>query len=66
MQEIAPQITRLLSFVSLNMTAIRKILKKMAKHIPPTAPLPGFVALEISSPHDPGWHLLQVPLLPQP
>lgn len=39
---------------------MRKILKKLAKHVPPSEPVPGYLALEISHPHEPGYRLLQV------
>ena len=39
---------------------VRKILKKLAKHVPPSEPVPGYLALEISHPHEPGYRLLQV------
>ena len=50
----------MLSFVSLNMRGIRKILKKLSKHVPPSAPMPGYVALEIDHPHEPEKRLLSV------
>lgn len=56
----AGEVTHLLSYVSLNLTAVRKILKKMAKHIPPEAPTPGYLSLEIRHPHKPGYRLVQV------
>lgn len=56
----AGDITRLLCFVSLNMAGVRKILKKLAKHIKPSEPTPGFVVLQISHPHDPGYRITQV------
>jgi len=43
----ADSVTHLLEFVSLNMTAVRKILKKFKKHIEPLAPIPGFLTLEV-------------------
>ena len=46
--------------MSLNLAGVRKILKKLAKHAKPSEPLPGFVALEISHPHEPGNRILQV------
>ena len=52
--------TALLSFVSLNMRGIRKILKKLAKHVPPSSPMPGYVALEIDHPHEPEKRILSV------
>ncbi len=57
---LAGEVTHLLSYVSLNLTAVRKILKKMAKHIPPEAPTPGYLSLEIRHPHKPGYRLVQV------
>lgn len=57
---LAGEVTRLLNYVSLNLTAVRKILKKLAKHVPPEAPAPGFLSLEITHPHEPGYRLLQV------
>ena len=56
----AGEVTSLLSFVSLNMRAIRKILKKLSKHVPPSSPMPGYVALEIDHPHEPGNRILSV------
>ena len=35
----------LLQYISLNMKAIRKILKKYAKNVEPTKPTPGFMTL---------------------
>lgn len=60
LQAVAKQITHLLEYVSLNMRGIRKIVKKLAKHIPMTEPVPGFLTLEISHPHDPGWKVVEV------
>ena len=60
LKAIALRITHLLQYVSLNMQAIRKILKKFAKHVEPTKPAPGFLALEIQHPHEPGWKMMQV------
>ena len=57
---LAGEVTSLLSFVSLNMRAIRKILKKLSKHVPPSSPMPGYVALEIDHPHEPGNRILSV------
>lgn len=45
----AGKVTHLLDFVSLNMAALRKILKKFKKHIEPLAPMQGFLALEVIS-----------------
>ncbi len=59
---LAGEVTSLLSFVSLNMRAIRKILKKLSKHVPPSSPMPGYVALEIDHPHEPGNRILSVRL----
>ena len=59
---LAGEVTSLLSFVSLNMRAIRKILKKLSKHVPPSSPMPGYVALEIGHPHEPGNRILSVRL----
>jgi len=56
-------VTALLSFVSLNMRAIRKILKKLSKHVPPSTPMPGYIALEIDHPHEPEKRILTVQLL---
>lgn len=56
----AGKVTHLLSYVSLNLTAVRKILKKMAKHIRPEAPTPGYLSLDIRHPHNPGYRLVQV------
>ena len=65
LKSVAMRITNLLQYVSLNMQGIRKILKKFAKHVEPTKPAPGFLALEIQHPHEPGWKMMQVrhPLL---
>jgi len=63
LQSVAKRITDLLQYVSLNMQAIRKILKKFAKHVEPTKPSPGFLALEIQHPHEPGWKMMQVLLI---
>lgn len=60
LKSVALRITNLLQYVSLNMQAIRKILKKFAKHVEPTKPAPGFLALEIQHPHEPGWKMMQV------
>ena len=60
LQSVAKRITDLLQYVSLNMQGIRKILKKFAKHVEPTKPSPGFLALEIQHPHEPGWKMMQV------
>jgi len=54
------EVTHLLGFVGLNLSAVRKILKKMAKHVAPQAPVPGYLALEILNPHDPEYRVLQV------
>lgn len=35
---------------------------QFAKNVDPTPPTPGYLALEIHHPHDPGWKLLQVRL----
>ena len=43
------------------MAGVRKILKKLAKHVKPSEPTPGFVALQISHPHEPGYQITQVP-----
>ena len=59
LQTLADEITNLLNYVSLNMAAVRKILKKFGKHVEPAAPTPGFLALEISHPHDPDFKMLQ-------
>ena len=56
----AGEVTALLSYVSLNMRGIRKILKKLAKHVPPSSPMPGYVALEIDHPHEPEKRILSV------
>ncbi len=42
------------------MRGIRKILKKLAKHVPPSSPMPGYVALEIDHPHEPEKRILSV------
>ena len=63
LQAVAKRITDLLQYVSLNMQGIRKILKKFAKHVEPTKPSPGFLALEIQHPHEPGWKMMQVRFL---
>lgn len=60
LKSVATRITNLLQYVSLNMQGIRKILKKFAKHVEPTKPAPGFLALEIQHPHEPGWKMMQV------
>lgn len=64
LQAVAKRITDLLQYVSLNMQGIRKILKKFAKHVEPTKPSPGFLALEIQHPHEPGWKMMQGTFLP--
>ena len=33
---------------------------QFAKNVDPTPPTPGYLTLEITHPHDPGWKLLQV------
>lgn len=38
------------------------IYVQFAKNVDPTPPTPGYLALEIHHPHDPGWKLLQVML----
>ena len=53
------QVTDLFSYVSLNMTAIRKILKKFAKNAHPVEATEGFLTLRIEHPHDSGWSVLQ-------
>ena len=60
LKSVAMRITNLLQYVSLNMQGIRKILKKFAKHVEPTKPAPGFLALEIQHPREPGWKMMQV------
>lgn len=42
LQPIALDVFHLLGYVSLNTAALRKILKKYAKNVEPTAPQPGF------------------------
>lgn len=59
LQDAARGVQHLLEFVSLNMQAMRKILKKLAKNVDPSPPVPGYLALEIHHPHDPGWKVLQ-------
>lgn len=59
LQGVARSVQLLLEFVSLNMQAMRKILKKFAKNVDPSPPVPGYLALEIHHPHDPGWKVLQ-------
>ena len=60
LQNLAEQNTHLLEFVSLNLAAVRKILKKLKKHVEPLAPVPGFLSLEIQHPHDPSFKLSEV------
>lgn len=60
LKAVAKRITNILQYVSLNTQGLRKILKKFGKHVEPTKPQPGFLALEIEHPHQPGWKLLQV------
>ena len=60
LQDLAEQNTHLLEFVSLNMAAVRKILKKLKKHVEPLAPVPGFLCLEIQHPHDPSFKMSEV------
>ncbi|CAL5218517.1 g204 [Coccomyxa viridis] len=64
LRSLAGDVTSLLSFVSLNMRGIRKILKKLAKHVPPSSPMPGYVALEIDHPHEPEKRILSGTFLP--
>ncbi|KAK9915918.1 hypothetical protein WJX75_005971 [Coccomyxa subellipsoidea] len=64
LSDLAGKVTHLLSYVSLNLTAVRKILKKMAKHIRPEAPTPGYLSLDIRHPHNPGYRLVQGTFLP--
>ena len=35
-------------------------MKKYAKNVEPLKPTPGYLALEIEHPHEPGWKMLQV------
>lgn len=60
LKAVAKRITDILQYISLNMQGLRKILKKFGKHVEPTKPQPGFLALEIEHPHEPGWKILQV------
>ncbi|PSC71982.1 MFS general substrate transporter [Micractinium conductrix] len=66
LQAAVQETTQLLQYISLNMTAIRKILKKFAKNVggATAAPAAGFLALEIEHPDDPGWRVLQGTFLP--
>ncbi|KAI3431392.1 hypothetical protein D9Q98_004446 [Chlorella vulgaris] len=65
LEELIVETTQLLQYVSLNMTAIRKALKKYAKNVVATnQPVSGFLALEIEHPNDPGWRVLQGTFLP--
>jgi SPX domain protein involved in polyphosphate accumulation len=59
---VGTDLAHLLEYVSLNMIAMRKILKKYAKHIEPTKPMDGYCTLEIQHPDDPAWAFVQVGL----
>ncbi len=48
LRPIALDIFHLLGYVSLNTAALRKILKKYAKNVEPTAPQPGFNPSQIA------------------
>ena len=66
-QALALECAYLLHYVSLNMAAVRKILKRMAACVAPLPAAPGQLALQISDPHDAKWTLLQVlPTNPEP
>lgn len=64
-QHVNSDVTNLLHYVSLNMIAIRKILKKYAKNVEPIAPVPGCLTLEVEHPDDAKWRVLQGSFLPQ-
>eukprot|EP00891_Asterochloris_glomerata_P001311 jgi/Astpho2/1311/Aster-06184 len=64
LRDLAQEICHLLGFVSLNMRGLRKSLKKYAKNVEPLKPTPGYLALEIEHPHEPGWKMLQGTFLP--
>jgi hypothetical protein len=64
-QHVNSDVTNLLQYVSLNMIAIRKILKKYAKNVEPIAPVPGCLTLEVGHPDDAKWRVLQGSFLPQ-
>lgn len=57
---VGTELASLLQYVSLNMIAMRKILKKYAKHVEPTRPMEGYCTLEIQHPDDPSWAFVQV------
>mmetsp|Transcript_36285 Transcript_36285/g.91638 ORF Transcript_36285/g.91638 Transcript_36285/m.91638 type:complete len:802 (+) Transcript_36285:270-2675(+) len=61
---LGTDLAHLLEFVSLNMIAMRKILKKFAKHVEPTTPMDGYCTLEIQHPDDPAWAFVQGTFLP--
>ena len=44
----------------MTLKGLRKSLKKYAKNVEPLKPTPGYLALEIEHPHEPGWKMLQV------
>lgn len=59
-KSVGTELAFLLEYVSLNMVAMRKILKKYAKHVEPTKPMEGYCTLEIQHPNDPSWAFVQV------
>eukprot|EP00191_Tetraselmis_sp_GSL018_P010299 CAMPEP_0177603610 /NCGR_PEP_ID=MMETSP0419_2-20121207/15613_1 /TAXON_ID=582737 /ORGANISM="Tetraselmis sp., Strain GSL018" /LENGTH=815 /DNA_ID=CAMNT_0019097411 /DNA_START=392 /DNA_END=2840 /DNA_ORIENTATION=+ len=61
---VGTELACLLEYVSLNMIAMRKILKKYAKHVEPTKPMEGYCTLEIQHPEDPSWAFVQGTFLP--
>jgi hypothetical protein len=62
--DAAEAIGRLLEFVSVNMVAIRKILKKYAKNVEPLPALPGYLAIEVEHPRQEHPTLQQGSFLP--
>ncbi|GAB4814007.1 hypothetical protein N2152v2_001053 [Parachlorella kessleri] len=62
-QDLTSEVMQLLRYISLNMAAIRKILKKYAKHSEPQQPAPGYLTLEVEHPYE-DWHLVQGSFLP--
>ena len=59
-QALALECSYLLYYVSLNMAAVRKVLKRLSCCVAPLPAASGQLALQISDPHDAKWTMLQV------
>ncbi|KAK9838252.1 hypothetical protein WJX81_000293 [Elliptochloris bilobata] len=60
----AHDITHLLGFISLNLAAVRKILKKYGKSVEAShAAHAGYLSLRIEHPHDAAWSMMQGTLI---